>query len=209
MDRVVAQVAALLMMHVPEFVCALPKSRLNHGVLSKLTNHERMLVVVALHELSNIDPDTLIERNARCALRGKAALRRAMKMGFGAAFLMASVGLWVFQAGAGDGAMQLIKLLISGVLLIIGLFCVSGLDERSDVPEIHIDPMNRQLRIVKVDSEGVARICATHAFDDLAEIALRDGLLTARDHEGCELFAIPVDDPSVVEALRDTMQLRA
>lgn len=165
--------------------------------------------MVALHELSNIEPDTLIEGNARRALRGKASLRRGVKMGFGAAFLMASVGLWAFQAGAGDGAMQLIKLLISGVLLIVGLFFVSGLDERGDVPEIHIDPIKRQLRIVNVDSEGMARICATHAFDDLAEIALRDGLLTARDHEGCELFAIPVDDPSVVEALRDTMQLSA
>jgi len=160
------------------------------------------LAMVALPDVADLRNSTAVERQARHALRGQATMKRALHMAVGSACLMAAVGVWGFQPGAGDAAMQLIKLLVSAVLLITGMILISGLRDRVGPPELHVDPMNRQVRIVEFDGAGRARIAATHDFDGLSRLDLKDGFLTAHDGDGKKLFAVPVNDPDVVEALR-------
>lgn len=158
--------------------------------------------MVALPDIADLQNATIVERQARHALRGQATMKRAAQMAFGSACLMAAVGLWGVQSGAGDAAMQLIKLLVSAVLLITGMILISGLRERVGPPELHVDPLNRQVRIVEFDGAGRAKIAARHDFDRLSRLDITEGVLTAHDGDGKKLFAMPVHDPDVIAALR-------
>lgn len=158
--------------------------------------------MVALPDIADLQNSTAVERQARRALRGQATMKRAVYMAVGSACLMAAIGVWGFQPGAGDAAMQLIKLLVSAVLLITGMIFVSGLRDRAGPPELHVDPLNRQVRVVEFDGAGRARIAAAHDFDGLSDLDLQGGVLTAHDRKGKKLFDVRVNNPDVVEALR-------
>lgn len=158
--------------------------------------------MVALPDIADLQNSTPVDHQACRALRGRASVKRAVYMAVGSACLMAAVGVWGFQPGAGDAAMQLIKLLVSAVLFITGMIFVSGLRDRAGLPEMHVDPVNRQVRVVEFDGAGRAWIAAAHDFDGLSRLDLKAGVLTAQDRKGKKLFAVRVDDPDVVQALR-------
>jgi len=158
--------------------------------------------MVALPDIADLQNSTAVERQARRALNGQAGIKRAVYMAVGSACLVAAVGVWGFQPGAGDAAMQLIKLLVSAVLLITGMIFVSGLRDRVGPPDLHVDPVNRQVRVVAFDGAGRARISATHDFDGLSQLDLKGGVLMAHDRDGKKLFDVPVKDPDVIKALR-------
>ncbi|WP_306151103.1 hypothetical protein [Roseovarius sp. MMSF_3281] len=129
------------------------------------------------------------------------ALKRAMKMGFGTAFLLAALGMWGMPAA--DAEMQLIKLCASLVMLGIGLMLVSALDAPDDLPEVHIDSMNRQLRVVSMDACGHMHLRGVYDLDKLSRVSLEGHALTALDDAGQKIVSIPLTDPEAEQALRD------
>jgi len=93
------------------------------------------------------------------------ALKRGIKMGLGSALLMAAIGMWAVPAG--DAAMQMIKLFVSICLLGLGLMLISALDQAEDMPEVQLDAVNRQLRVVTTDACGNLRLREVHDLDAL------------------------------------------
>ncbi len=141
------------------------------------------------------------------AKRGWMALGRGTKMFLGTVLLTAALGLWVVPGGAGDAAMQLVKLLFSAVLLVVGLLCMGGLEEDAGAPEIQIDRNARQLRVVERDATGLARLTLCHDLDTLTRITLRRGVLSACDVSGQRLFAVPVTGRRAQAAVREALDL--
>ncbi|WP_294621684.1 hypothetical protein [uncultured Roseovarius sp.] len=136
--------------------------------------------------------------------RGRAsvgcALKRGIKMGVGTALLMAAVGMWAVPAG--DAAMQMIKLFVSVCMLGLGLMLISALDQTEDMPEVHLDTLNRQLRVVTTDACGNLRLREVYDLDALSEVSLEGHALTACDATGQQIVSIRLPDAETEKALR-------
>ena len=159
--------------------------------------------MVALPDVADLRNSTAVERQARHALRGQATMKRALHMAVGSACLMAAVGVWGFQPGAGDAAMQLIKLFVSLFMLGFGLVLMSSLDTEETLPEIHVDPVNRQLRVISTDDCGVLRLNGVYGLDSLSRVSLEGNALTAYDADGAQVLSIPLSDAETEQKLRE------
>jgi len=137
------------------------------------------------------------------------ALRHAVLMCLGAAFLMAAMGLWMMPGAAGDPAMQLIRLMISGVAVVAGLACLASMDPARNDPEIQIDPARGQLRLIDRDAKGAPRVAAFHELDTLQDAVLENGFFSVRDARGRELVSMRVTDRRVHETLCRIFDLKA
>ena len=89
-------------------------------------------------------------------------LKRGLLAGLGVATLLAALGVWIVPVDAGDTAMQLVKLVFSISMLVLGMLFVSALDTRNADPEIHLDPHLRQLKVVEYDTNGTAYVSGTY-----------------------------------------------
>lgn len=132
-------------------------------------------------------------------------LKRALLAGFGVASLLAALGVWIVPVDEGDTAMQLVKLVFSVSMLVLGMLFVSALDNRHAEPEIHLDPKTRRLRIVEIDNKGTAHIAGDYNLDDLSDITLRDCHLSARDAKGEEIVSVPVRNTAAEKAIREAL----
>ncbi|MFD1156786.1 hypothetical protein [Roseovarius aestuarii] len=151
-------------------------------------------------------PDTPIKRaGARQVIEGQPEtnpVKRALLAGFGVAALLSALGVWIVPVDQGDTAMQLVKLIFSILMLVLGMLFVSALDRRHAEPEIQIDPASRQLRIVEVDSRGEAFVSGDYNLDELSDITLRDRHLTARDAKGTQVVSVAVYSAAAEMAIR-------
>ena len=132
-------------------------------------------------------------------------VKRALLAGLGVASLMAALGVWIIPVDQGDTAMQLVKLVFSVSMLVLGMLFISALDSRYAEPEIHLDPKARQLRIIEIDKKGNAHIAGDFHLDDLSDITLKDCHLTARDANGDKIVSVPVRNTAAEKAIRDAL----
>ena len=139
----------------------------------------------------------------------KKDFRRAAKGFLGSVLLLSSAGIWLVSTGANDAALMLIKLAFSLSLFCVGAMCFSTLDPEGLAPEVQIDTTRRQLRVIETGLDGRTRRVAVHALDDLAELSLRDHVLTACDFSGRQVVALPVNDRATERALRRALSLSA
>ena len=139
--------------------------------------------------------------------RGTSPLKRALLAGFGVATLLSALGVWIVPVDEGDTAMQLVKLVFSISMLVLGMLFISALDNRQLEPEVHLDTNTRQMRIVQIDGRGNAHVEGDFNLDDLSEITLRDRQLTARNLRGEEILSIPVRSDAAERAIRDALSL--
>jgi uncharacterized membrane protein len=140
------------------------------------------------------------ERLSRDRAPAGCALKRAIKMGLGTALLMGALGMWAVPAG--DAAMQMIKLFVSVCMLGLGLMLISALDQAEGLPEVHLDTLNRQLRVVTMDARGTLRLREVHDIDALSEVSLEGHVLTACDAAGRQIVSVPLPDAETETALR-------
>ncbi len=146
-------------------------------------------------------PNTFTEdRLSRDSASAGCALKRGIKMGLGTALLMAAVGMWAVPAG--DAAMQMIKLFVSVLMLGLGLMLISALDQAEDMPEVHLDTLNRQLRVVTTDACGNLRLREVYDLDALSDVSLEGHALTACDATGQQIVSIPLPDAETEKTLR-------
>ncbi|MRU14207.1 hypothetical protein FDP25_02070 [Roseovarius sp. A21] len=154
--------------------------------------------MVALPDNLNSYTQDRLERDGKPA---RCAVKRAIKMSAGTALLLAAMGMWAVPAG--DAAMQLIKLFVSLAMLGFGLVMMSSLDTEDDLPEVHVDPVNRQLRVVSKDDCGALRLKGVYGLDKLSNVSLQGNALTAFDAEGEQVLSIPVSDAETEQKLRE------
>jgi len=129
-------------------------------------------------------------------------LKRALYAGLGVSILLAALGVWVVPVDDGDSAMQLVKLVFSVTMLVLGMVLISALDTRHAEPEIHLDPKTRHLKILAFDKSGATRVIGSYQLDELSDITLRDKHLTARDAQGAQIVSIAVRNPAAEKAIR-------
>jgi flagellar basal body-associated protein FliL len=119
---------------------------------------------------------------------------------------LSAIGLWAIPVETGDSAMQLIKLLVTIVMLVLGVMFVFSARATSDMPDIVIDAQNRELTLVSRDAEGQIIGQEVHNIDDMNEITLRDRMFTARDASGEITVSLPLPDKATEKALRKALQ---
>ncbi|SEL00718.1 hypothetical protein SAMN05443999_103101 [Roseovarius azorensis] len=129
-------------------------------------------------------------------------LRRALRLFTGGTLVLASLGLWVVSSAPGDGAMMLIKLVISVTMLCLGLVFLIPRQTDDRPSEIQFDPETRQIRIIGPGMDADKPLVAVHDIDELAEVSLHDSVLTARDANGQVVVALHVADQDTQAALR-------
>ncbi|MGX0876065.1 hypothetical protein ACSSV4_000740 [Roseovarius sp. MBR-154] len=127
----------------------------------------------------------------------------------GVALLGAAFGVWVVHTGAGDPAMMLIKLVFSLALFWAGTLCLSVFVADTDLPEVEIDSRARTLRVIRPQPGGRTARVSVHDFDDLAELSLRDRMLTARDAHGRQIVSLELHDTRSERVLRKALSLAA
>ncbi len=137
----------------------------------------------------------------RKSLREVSVVNRSGRVFLGAVLVVSALGLWLVPVSEGDAGMQLIKLLISLVLLGLGAMFISSVDDRGVAPEIQIDTQARELRMLRAGMSGQMTVVTRHNFDSLTEVTLKDQLLTARRGAGETLFSIPVTNKHTEKAL--------
>jgi len=133
----------------------------------------------------------------------------ALRVLVGTALVTAAFGLWVAPAGVGDSGMMLMKLLVSLAFFWAGVVCLLPRADRDDRPRIELDPNARRLRVIYPEHAGGAARLVAHDIDSMAELSLRDRLLTARDRDGRQLVAIEVQDARTERMLQRALSLAA
>ena len=142
----------------------------------------------------------------RQALKKSSAVNKTGRVFLGSVLLISGVGLWLVPVDAGDSAMRLIKLFLSLVLMALGAMFIASLKQKSGASEIQVDAQNRELRIYNTNETGQSVLAEKHKLDDLNELALMDGLLTARDAQSKLLFSVPVEDRRSEKMLRAALE---
>lgn len=139
-------------------------------------------------------------------LQDAGEVNRGGRIFIGSVLIVSALGLWLVPANAGDTGMQLIKLLVSVVLVVPGMMFIFSLRQREDLPEVQINLTERELQILKRDRTGANYVEASHGFDTLSEVTLRDRFLTARDAVGRTVVSVPLRDEATEAALKEALQ---
>jgi hypothetical protein len=123
---------------------------------------------------------------------------------FGAVMILSSVGIWLVPVISGDGAMVLMKLLVSVFFACVGSVLIeTGKNGATD--EIHMCPETRMLRHVKRKCNGVAATRAQFDFDQISDIRLQDGMLKVLGDAGATLLSLPVERVENLGAIREML----
>lgn len=154
-------------------------------------------------------PETPIKRTSKPVLIEETSsatpVKRALLAGLGVVALLAALGVWIVPVDEGDTAMQLVKLVFSISMLVLGMLFVSALDARHAEPEIHLDSKTRQLRIIEIDKRGAAYVAGDYNLNELSEITLKDCHLTARDANGHQIISVPIRNTAAENAIRSAL----
>ncbi len=133
-------------------------------------------------------------------------LKRFLLACFGAASVLAALGVWMVPVEDGDNAMRMMKLVFSLAMLALGALFISALDGRHSDPEIHLDPATGCLRVVETGKDGAGQISGEYNLKDFSEITLQNGHLTAQDVRGQQALSVPVRDPLMQKAIRELLE---
>ncbi len=143
----------------------------------------------------------------RETIKNSSGVNHAGRIFFGSALSISAFGLWLVPVDPGDSAMQLIKLLVSVVMLGLGAMFIFSARKSSDAPEIQIDTATREIRVLKRDSNDKPYVSACHAMDSLTDVTLKDRLLSARDETGQLIMSVPMPNKAAEAAVRSALQI--
>lgn len=132
---------------------------------------------------------------------------RALRVICGTAILTAAFGLWLVPSEAADPAMMLIKLAMSLGMVWAGTLCLTAGGSEDDRPQIEIDTRARRLHVRK--AQAAPQQAAVYDLDELAELSLRDRVLTARDRDGRQIVSLALQDARTERTLREALSLAA
>lgn len=142
------------------------------------------------------DPQVIV-RNECAVLRGSSRF-------FGGVLVLASIGIWAVPVGAGDAGMVLMKLLVSVCLACVGALLVEA-GRPGGADEVHMDTERRELRHIHRNCRGRQTLLARHDFADLADIRLRNGLLTVVSTNGAVVLQLPMETVDNMTAIQQIL----
>jgi hypothetical protein len=153
-------------------------------------------------EAASVEPVRMTES-------GRMVIRGAQRL-IGAALALAAVGLWIVPGSSWESDVMLFKLILS----LVALFAAVGLlqaSASSTSPEVEIDTIRREVRLMRPASDGSAAMVERCAFAELSR-AERDGDLVQLWGRGNRLLAnVKLSDraalASLVAGLRDVGKL--
>ncbi len=161
-----------------------------------------MVALSDTHAELGVAPDFDQAKALRESLKTPASVNRGGRIFLGSVLCISALGLWLVPVDAGDAAMQLIKLLVSVVMLALGMMFIFSINRRAELPEIQIDTLKRELRVIKRDHANNPFVEAFHAFENMAEINLKGHHLSARDADGQVIVSVPLRDKATARALQ-------
>lgn len=164
--------------------------------------------MVALPDSEGMVSDLASHDDGADASDGPPALARIGLRLAGAALVAAAFGLWVLPGHGADPAMMLIKLLISIGGFCAGLVCLNAARRVDRRPEVQIDRAARELRVL-TPRGARGRHVRVHRLNDLADLSLRGGVLSAHDRSGQRVVSLDVrcgrDDTELRTALEHAL----
>ncbi len=149
------------------------------------------MVAVAEAQEARIDPELRVYGHATSGALGWIG---------GVSLLIAAAGLWVMPGANWDPMLMLVKLGLSLFLLCGGIMFLMAA-RRPVYPEVWLDGRLGRMRLVERESGVVIREVVI-GYHDLSEIDFRDGMLIARDHHGCAVIEMPVENAGDFDDIR-------
>ena len=138
----------------------------------------------------------------------RVAIRSAKTVG-GMTLIVAARGLWIAPTTIGDGELVIMKLGLSLFLGFAGL-AVMQRSYRKPAPEIEIDTIRREVRLVRGYGRQ-RRVLGRMSIRDLGKAELCEDAVRLNTANGTFLAEVPLDDTqmrnSLCNALRDAGKL--
>lgn len=120
----------------------------------------------------------------------------------GVVLTAAALALWMSPAAVSAPGDLMMRALVSATLLALAGLCARAARPDPAGPQVEVDTAARRLRVIRLAGDGRARLVTLHPFDSLSDLALRDGLLIARDARGAQIVALPMPDRDSERRLR-------
>lgn len=140
----------------------------------------------------------------RLRLEANWTLRIALMRAFGAALILSAGGVWLMPSGAADAEMNLIRMGVSLLFLLVGLVLMSMFD-RGARPEACFDPIRRELRVLRCDSQGRPRTILRRSYETLGGARLTANAVQLFEADGSLLMSLPIASAAMRSQLRDQL----
>ena len=146
----------------------------------------------------------------RVADGGRMVMRGALRL-LGACLALAAVGLWFAPGTTTDGDIVLFKLVLSlaGVIAGLGLLQASLTPRR---PEVEIDPIRREIRVVRRQPGAAPHVLQACSFRDLSSADFDGSVVRLWDEQNVMLAEVALPDGDIrrglVAGLLDEGKLR-
>lgn len=135
----------------------------------------------------------------RIADGGRMLVRAAQRLS-GVALVVAALGLWIAPGSSWESEIMLFKLILSITAVLAG-FGLMQSSAKPNTPEVKIDLIRREVRLVRVLKGGPEEVLQRCAFADLAR-AERDGMhVRLWNHNDVLLAEVSLPDRAAMASL--------
>lgn len=135
---------------------------------------------------------------------GRLIVRIAQRL-IGSALVLAALGMWVIPGSDWGADLALMKLMISLCLGLCGIGLIHAGKEKP-FPEVEIDMIRREARLVRRDQSDVA-LLARCKFDDLAKVEHEGEMVRLWDSNDVLLAEVTLSDPTTRRSLLSALRL--
>lgn len=137
------------------------------------------------------------------ALDGSRLVVRATQAFIGAVLMLAAVGLWAMPGADWSGDLLLIKLVLS-LMMVLGGIAMLHTPKASTSPEVEIDTIRREVRVIRRNSGG-DHVLSAHKFAELDRAELQGAHMVLWAEGGVMLAEVAMSDPNVRRSLTSAM----
>ncbi|WP_390915107.1 hypothetical protein [Pseudosulfitobacter sp. SM2401] len=137
------------------------------------------------------------------ALDGSRLVVRATQAFIGAVLILAAVGLWAMPGADWSGDLLLIKLVLS-LMMVLGGIAMLHTPNRAKTPEIEIDTIRREVRVMRRNEAGDQMLSA-HKFADLERAELLGAHMILWAKGDVMLAEVAMSDPNIRRSLTSAM----
>lgn len=156
-----------------------------------------------------MDADTPVMAHVRIADGGRMLVRAAQRFA-GVTLGLAALGLWLAPGAGWESDVMLFKLILSLTAVIAGLALLQS-SVRPRAPQIEIDTIRREVRLVRPSKSRARAVLQRCAFADLGRVERVGAHLRLWDHEDVFMAEVTMSDRaslnSLVSALCDAGKL--
>lgn len=132
---------------------------------------------------------------------GGRMIARAICRLSGAALMLAAVGLWLAPGASWESDLMLFKLLLCVCAVLAGLgFLQAG--SRQTAPHVQVDPIRRQVRLMRPGKDGRLSVLRQSSFADLQRAEINGTCVRFIDGDHNLLAELTIDDARVLGHLK-------